>query len=339
MRARSVPLPLGLVGLVGLAVACGGDELPQKYELKGIRLIAVRAEPPYVAPGETVKLEALVVDHRPPGPEATRLPMKLHWFPSLCVNPPDGQYYGCYSSLEAPYPLRTDLDPLLPEGKDATFTVAPDALNAFQPTPGGPSEPVVTAFAFFIACAGHVERVERKVNLAINNPPFACFGPNGERKGVDETFFGFSRVSVFATRKNAHPAIVDITFKGGRVDRAAGFRVKRCDLGWFEDDFLFQDCPDNELAVVFDDASSEVDPDAIDAAGRVGRETLYVDWFTSIGKLNASRRIVFDPFDGRPEVQHVELDPGDHPGKGVVWAVLHDSRGGVSWLSVPIEIE
>lgn len=284
-------------------------------------------------------MEALVVDGRPPGPEATRLPLRQHWLPGPCVNPPDGQYYNCYPAYEAAYPLRTDLDPQLAEGKDAAFSIPPDALAGFTPVPGGGAEPIVTAYVFFIACAGHVERIERKANRAVNSPPFGCFGPDGTAKGVDDFFFGFSRITVHATRKNAHPTLEGLAINGGRIDPTSGIVVTRCDLGWFEDDFLFQDCPEYKLDVAFPDAASELDPDAIDASGRAGRETLYVDWFTSIGKLNASRRIAFDPFGGRPEIDHVVLDPGDTAGKGSVWAALHDNRGGVTWLSVPLEIK
>ena len=93
------------------------------------------------------------------------------------------------------------------------------------------------------------------------------------------------------------------------------------------------------LDVRFADAAAEVDPDNIDEHGKTGRETLYVDWFTSIGRFSGDRKILFDGQLGRMPQSPIDLSPPSTPGKGKVWAILHDNRGGTSWLEVPIEIQ
>ena len=66
-------LCLGLV-LGGLAACDTG--LPKVYEIDGLRVLGIQAQPPEVAPGDTVMLTSLVVD-----PEER--PLTLSW--SACV--------------------------------------------------------------------------------------------------------------------------------------------------------------------------------------------------------------------------------------------------------------
>ena len=67
-----------------LAAACNDDPYPNKSEVNSVRILAVRADLPYAHPGETVKLEALVVDGR----LSPAVPMGMWWFTVSCVDPP-----------------------------------------------------------------------------------------------------------------------------------------------------------------------------------------------------------------------------------------------------------
>ena len=49
-------------------------------------------------------------------------------------------------------------------------------------------------------------------------------------------------------------------------------------------------------------------------------------------------RIERDPFKGRPEYPENLYEPPREPGRGIMWAVLHDNRGGTDWKSLPVEI-
>ena len=90
-----------------LAVGCNDDPYPNKSEVNTVRILAVRADQPYAHPGETVKLDALVVDGRTSPP----VPMTMWWFPLLCVDPPGGQYYDCFDELAASYPRSEEAGP------------------------------------------------------------------------------------------------------------------------------------------------------------------------------------------------------------------------------------
>ncbi len=323
--------PLFAVAL--LALACNDEPYPNKSQVTSVRILAVRADLPYAHPGETVNLEALAVDGR-----ARRdVPMRMFWFPVPCVNPPGGQYYDCYPALEAAYPTGVDLTPQLVEGMTHTITIPSDALANVAPQPGRGDEPIVTSWTFMFACAGHVERIARSGRLAENAAPFACFGADGKQLPAEDAVFGFTRVSITATRRNAIPTLKTLILRGVPVDPEKGVVIPRCERDLYET-ITDEDCDALGMGIAFDDADAEIDPDNVDAEGRPGRETIYSDWYVTFGRFRQERRIERDPFKGRPEIPDVLYEPTRSRGKGTLWAVLHDNRGGTSWMSVPLEI-
>ena len=312
-----------------LVLGCGSDFAP-KNQVSAIRILAARADQPYARPGEAVHIEGLVEDAR----KAPARPMRVFWFPAPCVDPVGFQYFGCFPSFEALFPSGVDLTPSLAEGTEVTVTIPQDALANVVLRPGQ-RERFATAYVFMVACAGHVERVPRRGGLGPNAIPVACFDESGRELGPEDFVFGYTRVFVFEQRRNAIPSLDGVTFQGKPVDPAAGIVTGRCVA---EDPN--GDCKSTvKLDVVFSDAAAEVDPDNVDEDGKVGRETLYVDWFTSVGKFTTDRKILFDGQLGRTPKSAIELSPPRDPAKGTIWAVLHDNRGGTSWLELPIEIE
>ena len=140
MRALSLS-PLLL--LAGLFVACNGEMLESASTVSKLRVLAVRAEPPDLAPGETVTLDALVVDPRHDrctdwaaaagsggpapcaSPEVVGAP-SLHW--ELCLfDEGADNLYRCGSLPDLPPEFsRRDL------GTGATASIA---YNAIVPDP------------------------------------------------------------------------------------------------------------------------------------------------------------------------------------------------------------
>ncbi len=310
-----------------LVIGCGSDFAP-KNQVSAIRILAARADQPYARPGESVHVEGLVHDGR----SAPASPMRVFWFPAPCVDPVGVGYFGCFPYFEALFPVGVDLTPTLVEGRDVTVTIPQDALANVVVRPGQ-RERFATAYVFMVACAGHVERIPRRGDLGPNALPVACFDASGRQLDPDEFVFGYTRVFVFEERRNAIPSLDGVTFEGKPVDVAAGIVTGTC----VKDDKT-RECKTVKLDVVFSDAAAEVDPDNVDENGKVGRETIYVDWFTSIGKFKTDRKILFDGQLGRTPKSAIELSPPNGAGKGTVWAVLHDNRGGTSWLEFPIEI-
>lgn len=64
MRHLPLSRSLSLLLLPALLVGCAAEMLESQSTLSKLRVLAVRAEPPELAPGETVQLDALVVDPR-----------------------------------------------------------------------------------------------------------------------------------------------------------------------------------------------------------------------------------------------------------------------------------
>jgi hypothetical protein len=314
--------------LAAVSIACGSDFTP-KNAVRGIRILAASADLPYARPGESVRVEALTHDGRPSRPADSPSRMRIYWFPAPCIDPPGGQYYACYPLFEALYPTGVDLGPALVEGNATRIKIPENALADAVVRPGQ-DERFATAYVFMVACAGHVERVPRRSGLALNALPLGCIGPNGETLGGDDFIVGFTRVFVFESRRNSVPSMGEITFDGRPVDPGAGIVTNRCGKK--------DSCTSVPLDLRVRDEDAEIDPDNVDADGVVGRETIYVDWFTSVGELDANRKVLIDGALGRPPKTMIEFTPPEQALSGTVWAVLHDNRGGTTWRTIPINV-
>ncbi len=324
-----------LLCMLVLLVACGEDPFEQRNVVSGLRILAARADLPYAKPGETVKIEALVHDGRDNPPE----PGKVFWLPVPCIDPPGGHYYDCFPLIESAFPLGVDLTPQLHEGRDVTMTIPPDALANAKPVPGGAAEPSATAYVFLLACGGHVERVQRTTNLGANSMPLGCFDANRKRLDAVSSVFAFTRIAIFENRRNAPPVLENVLFHGGVVDRSVPIKIKKCEYEFWDWDWIDPDCDREKFDIVFPDSSAELDPDNIGPNGEPARETLWVDWYTSHGRFFDDRIVVWDPLVGRAPSTEIEMERPRHPGTGTIWAVLHDNRGGATWLEIPFETE
>src|SRR4051812_26510471 len=188
LSTRVLSLLVVIAIAAGLAVvACGAEGFDPASKVDSVRLFVVKADKPYVKPGETVTLEALFTDARKEKPRAA----KMYWIPVLCLNPKDDLYYLCFappgdggreagntrlipvgpladagaadagaadagaiggSNPFASIPTGVDLAPFLPQGNTFSFTIPTDAVKERQG-----SAPYGLAVVFNILCAGRVE--------------------------------------------------------------------------------------------------------------------------------------------------------------------------------------
>src|SRR5262249_23621532 len=108
---------LGLSGALALLSACGSDFDPGS-RVTGLRVLAVRANAPYAAPGESVHLDALAFD---PGGRAAS------WGWGLCVDPPSSAPVSCIDAmLPATFAISRDTPTF-------DFTVPADAISSVSP--------------------------------------------------------------------------------------------------------------------------------------------------------------------------------------------------------------
>jgi hypothetical protein len=310
---------------IGLVASCSSD-LPPANVVDTVRILATQADHPYAMPGESVALQALAVDGRADRPQ----PMRVFWLPTVCMNPAGDDYFGCYPSMAGRFAPGADLSNVLAAGDRFSFTMPSDAIATAVPHPGAP-DPYGIAFAFVIACAGRIEYVP--VDTSSQSPlttPFGCFDDSNVALGPADFVFAFTRVYAFADRRNANPVIDSLTFGGTKVDLVAGIDVARCT------DSDETHCPKTQVDTSVPDSSWEVDPGSLDPSGGPGHEAIWVDYYATGGRFDDDSVVLFDAHSGRASST---ADPYAAPlsaGPQTLWAVVHDTRGGASWVSVPL---
>lgn len=321
---RSV-IPLGIVAVVATSIACGGD-LPSASLVDGVRILATQADLPYAKPGERVSLQALAVDGRADRPQ----PMRVFWLPAPCMNPSGDDYFACYPAFAKTYPPGVDLSGALTPGDGFSFTMPADAIATAQSHPGAP-DPYGIAFVFLVACAGTVEYVP--IDPDAQGPtttPFGCFDASHTALGASDFVFAFTRVYAYADRRNANPVIDAVTYGGTTVDPAQGISVAHCTAS------SESSCPSTDVDTVVPDSSWELDPGSLNASGGEVREAIWVDYYAAAGSFANDSVLLFDANSGRVASTADGYAAPTSPGAQTMWVVVHDTRGGASWVTLPV---
>lgn len=356
MRAMNPRLLLAL--LVPLAtgaafVSCGATDFDPQSLVNSVRIFAARADKPYAAPGETVNLEVFAFDGRPD----KRREMKISWLPFVCKNPRNDAYYGCFLAAGQPQDggapaagdaggaggmgmgmggglaaLRpgVDLTPFLPSGSTYAFTMPADAITSHKEVKGA-SDKYGLAILFDIACAGHLELVERDPSTGPQSVPIGCFDEDHNRLGAADYVLGFTRVYAYETRKNANPVIEKLTFEGKDVDPRVGIKMDHCTKP------TRTECPELKLDVVVADASWEVNPTDAEAVG-TRHEQLWAAYHADIGQIQGDARLLYDALKGKVPGTETKYQAPSDPGDGQLFVVVHDNRGGAAWVTIPLHV-
>jgi hypothetical protein len=298
---------------------------PPSY-IDSVRIIATRANSPYARPGEHVEVEALAVDGRTNAPER----MQVYFLPTPCFNPPNDAYYGCFSEFRAEFPPGVDLESELLSGSTFSFDLPGDVIDTHTGIPGQTPYGVVVVFA--IACAGHVEYRPDLAGAAPDAIPFACFDRSGRQLGAQDFVFAYSFVYAFADRSGANPTLENVTYGGTLVDPLAGLQVDHCTASNIDD------CPATKLDVNVPSSSQEPDPSNSAPDGEVLKESLYVNYFSTAGKIANDTTVIFDPRQGRLADTGNDFRSPLSAGDYQLWAVVHDNRGGVVWQQFPLHV-
>jgi hypothetical protein len=311
------------VWLAAMLLSCASDDAPAN-QLRGVRILATSADKPFAKPGESVTLNVLAVDGR----QARTAPMRTFFFPELCANPERDDAQKCFATLARAYPLRTNLDAELKQGASAEMVLPGDIIAAHAEVRGG--EPYGIAFAFVMACAGHVERALPSDGFP-GAPPFGCFDAQGQLLGKDDYVFAHVRILSYAALRNANPVLESVSL-GGNVIGQNGFSLTRCAEG---DE---RNCAKAAIDVQLTEDSQE--PDLTSGPPGAGfREQVWVSYFVTAGKMESDLSIIFDPQEGKLPKTANGLFTKDGAGAQTLYAVAHDNRGGVSWRQVSFTIQ
>jgi hypothetical protein len=352
-------LVLGALAVVACsASSCAPSGFASEETIASVRVLASAADKPYARPGDTVTVDVLAYDGRAVQAE----PMTLYWLPFVCENPVDDAYFGCFQQLAGgsagssggssgasggsgagpSFKPGVDLTPFLPTGPSYSFQMPADAITSHPSVPGAAAS-YGLAIVFNIACAGHLEIVP--VDPTSDNPqqiPIGCFDSHHTQLGPDDWVFGFTRVYAYESITNANPVISSIDVAGhpfvpdapapGAMNGT--LVVPRCDTS------TRNGCPKTAIGPVVPAASQETQTQV--AAGSPQKEVIWADFYSTFGSFKSGVRLLYDPTAGSlggPGATDDEFTPPSHPGRGFIWMVVHDSRGGASWATVPVRVE
>jgi hypothetical protein len=331
---------------------------------------ASNPSPSYAQPGDTVNLQVLAYDGRPTQPE----PMTIYWLPFVCEDPAEDAYYACFTGLGAgasdggapeadagadagpnlgALKPGVDLTPFLPSGPSYQFKMPADVVTAHTPVPGSVA-PYGLAILFNIACAGHLELLPSDPSNA--NPqqiPLGCFDTNENQLGADDWVFGFTRVYAFApgdlgdggTVTNANPVVSSIDLAGQTqavtlvpgstlAYTTAAYQGSVCASG--------TKCSTIHLGPNVPQSSWELDPGSTDVHGNELHEEIWTDFYSTFGSFSGSTGLLYDATTGSlggPSVTDAQFTPPSTAGSGTIWIVVHDSRGGAAWVTVPVTVQ
>jgi hypothetical protein len=330
MTTRPPPLRhAALAGVAGLAlalVAAGGacaKDLPAASFIDKLRVLAVRAEPPEVAPGQVTALDLLAVEPR--------------------VRSLDGGAPAPLSAVWVACPL--------PSG---SATVQPCGVGSGAPAPtviavNQPGEPLAASFRPDANLLGGTASTELLISVAVADSDAgaaACLGDLLDHDGVpqdpDHCVLSLKRLVVSDPLQrmiapNANPSFADFY-----AVAPSGF-VEPLDSGGG----IWLYAPGKDLAEW--DVIAHRSDDAAEQKADGSYEALSASWFATAGHLDGGRSIYLPPGcstlttcpDQLPETGADTswfAPTGAEAAEAVAangivdfWAVLRDDRGGVSW--------
>lgn len=330
--------------------------------INGLRIVAVRADKPYLLPGENVTIELNLRDGHPDGPR----PVNVLWLGG-CFNPPGDLYYGCFlqfaeifkalgeGGLGPPQPGQPP--PNLPPGiigfspavtSSTSFTTSlPLDIVSSRPTPDGGAK-YGLGYVFFFACAGEIKPIEVDPGGAAGFLPLGCFDSEGRRLAADSFVPGYTQVYSFEDeRRNENPVVKGLIVNGVHTadDPDAIPTVKGCDqsfderrqVGCFAPE-RFEGCTPIKLDVDVDSNIAEIDPGEF-VNGKQIYEAVWVDWLVDSGDLTSGIQLISGVTEGYKQDHVTQWFPPSEPGLHTVWATVRDTRGGTTFLEQSIIVE
>jgi hypothetical protein len=281
----------------------GCAEFDPAARVNDLRVLAVRADAPYAAPGQMVHLEALAVD------PAAR---PLTWGWALCVNPAGNTAPNCLQAID---PATVVIE----DGKTTFDFTMPDDVVTSLPPDGSARASVGVAVA---ACPGDLALQTAAV-------PFRCTDrATGRALETHEYVVGVKRIFARTTDKNENPVIDGITWDGVDWPASEMKEVVACD----EEGNDYGACTQKEqhvIRVVVPGASVE---SGVDSFGAPFTEQVVVQFYASEGIFEYDSRLAADPWTGwvaRRGAAGRDVD---------MWFVLRDDRGGVTWAERRVRV-
>lgn len=320
--------------LVGaLLFGCGGDDFPEYNELEGLRVLAIQAEPPSIAPGESTTLRALVYDED---------------------DDPDTLEYS-WSWCPARLPIAAGADCALSE--DALRELAGIDGLSFElgEEPTAELSNLVPAEVLDALCSADADETDADQGFLLDCSQGLPISVRLELRRGDAEIVAIKDVRLLAEASETpedNPRIDDVSFV-----RIPGVIA---DADVLDNDAMLE----TDAEPIAEDGSSELmlgeryrlyadvpadaserflkPPDGFDDEPEEKRENLFVSWFVTSGSTDKERTAFTD---GSSELQDIRPNTWELPKRGDEDAdeaqlilVIRDERGGVSWLQRRVEL-
>ncbi len=337
-RPRKTLVQRGLALALGLSALACGEGFDPASQIRALRVLGVHKDRPYAAPGESVTMRLVYHDGSPEAPRD----LSLLWL--TCVNPPGDLYWGCFEQFAAL--AEAGEAPTIAVGDTLTFDVPEDIVTSRPPpAPGNPQYGV--GVAFFAICAGELgfEVLDER------SLPLVCRGPTGEPRGPDDFVAGYTMLYSFAGGfENENPIVTGFRIGGVDVEPdcidaecvEAESVPPDCDADSTDARCLpvcAGDCPELEVRPIVDPASAERDEVSAHYFGRDVWEQMWINYYVDGGKLVSSERLLSDAQTGWYENHGAKFTPPAEAGPVRLWAVVHDNRGGASFVRVTVQAQ
>jgi hypothetical protein len=342
--------------LVLALVFTGGcsSDLPVASFIEKLRVLAVQAEPPEVAPGQSTALAVLAVE--PPVPQQVGPPPSGVSYLWLACTVPAGlaEQAPCGLSAAAPLPGAAagsaTMPPFCKDAPDASLCiVSTSASGSYTPPASVLDGDRTTQVLVSVTVADSAEGAVGCLLDAANN--------NNQPTDPDHCVLALKRLVVTDPTRplsdgalptfNHNPTLADFHFAvpdGGPMASLTDGTAE------------FAPSPESgageaELHAIRADDAAEIEPIFDDQGNVTGSryESLTVAWFTTAGKIDGGRS-AYSPPDcvtqqqcpaEAPELDTMTqwkaptsagLPTRSTDGRVRFWAVVRDDRGGVSWL-------
>jgi hypothetical protein len=306
---RALSAPAVLLGLLALT-ACDAEFDPGT-QVDSLRVLAVRADDPFVHPGDSVRLQALAYD--PQGRAIT-------WAWAACPSPAGSAVADCLDQVRRS--AAAGQLPVFAQGEGLDNVEVPVPADALD---GIPAEARQQALAGIVsvACPGILEILDVDDRI-----PFRCTDrDSGAELGLHDMIVGVKKVFLREAEVNQNPIIDNILFDGEVWPSDEIKEVDPCDTRKFS----YDDCKDvaHRIAAVVNPESFEA---GVNEFGRDFSEDLIVQHYNTDGIFEDEVRIAEDS-----ETRWAARISSSGSTQ-TLWFVVHDDRGGVSWTTRRVQV-
>ena len=305
----SVGLFLGLSSMFGCA-----ENFDPGSRVNSFRVLGQETDVPFAKPGETVNIDSLSYD--PEGRTVT-------WAWGACVNPAASTVEGCLDKI-AEDSRNGGSSLVLAQGPGLdhfTYTVPSDTLDSLPEA----ARAAALVGVLSIACPGDLSFEQSTYDL-----PFTCKeAGTGRVFSLDEYVVGLKRIQVRSSDRNENPRIEQVLFDGAEWPEDEVKVVLPCDT----DDNDYKPCADNTKHKIGARPTAASVESGRSEFGSDFSEKVIIAYYATEGVFENDVKIAAEPETGwaaRKAASGKDL---------TLWMVVHDDRGGATWVERHVHVQ